>query len=296
MIGEVVREFVRELPNSVVYVYDNGSSDQTAKVASEAGAIVRTEPARGKGNAVRRAFSDIDADIYVMADGDGTYDSAKLAQMIDLLINERLDMVTGIRDSYGDDQNTYRSGHAFGNRILSGLQRWLLTEITRDVLSGYRVMSRRFVKSFASSPTGFEIEMSLTSHAANLRAPCADVVTRYVPRVPGSVSKLRTYRDGARILRALVREFRLARPLALFGSIATFSIVLATLLSLPLFLEYLNSGLVPRFPTAILSASLSIVGFVFLACGIVLDSVAAARRDAVRLAYLGYELGQWADE
>ena len=288
VIGDVVAKFRAEVPEADLYVYDNGSSDATAEVASRAGAIVRAEPARGKGNAIRRAFADVEADVYVMADGDGTYDASKVTHMIELLISQRLDMVTGIRDSEGDEVNTYRSGHAIGNRVLSGLQRRMLGKVTSDVLSGYRVMTRRFVKSFAGGSTGFEIEMDLTSHAARLQVASADVATRYSPRVAGSTSKLRTYRDGWRILRSLLREFRISRPLAFFGSIAALFVVVATIASIPLLVQYFESGLVPRFPTAILSASMTTIAFVLLVCGIILDSVAVARREAARLAYLGW--------
>lgn len=286
-VAEVVGAFHAHLPAATVYVCDNGSGDATAERAERAGAVVVPEARPGKGHAVRRLLGDVDADVYVMVDGDATYDAAAAPGMVARLLAERLDMVTGVRRPAGDGDE-FPSGHAAGNRLFTWLAGRLLGGVTADVLSGYRVMSRRFVKSFPTLSRGFEIEMDLTAHAADVDAACADVATEYRPRPEGSASKLHTVRDGWRILTALVRQYRLMRPARFFGWICFWLVVAAVALGIPVFVEYLDTGLVPRFPTAILAASLVVIAVVALTCGVILDSVAERRREAKRLAYLGH--------
>lgn len=283
-IGQVVRDFRRALPQACIYVYDNASSDRTAAVAAAAGASVVSEPLRGKGNVVRRMFADVEADIYVLADGDDTYDAAAAPRLVALLCDEQLDMVNAARGHTTDE--AYRRGHKFGNRLFTQLVSSLFGKRFNDILSGYRVFSRRFVKSFPALATGFEIETELTVHALELRMPVREVVTAYKERPAGSVSKLSTFRDGFRILSTIVRLVKEERPLACFcaagGLLATASVVLA----FPLLLTYLETGLVPRLPTAVLSSGMMILAFLSFACGLILDSVAHARREMKRLHYL----------
>ena len=283
-IGQVVRDFREALPQARVYVYDNASSDRTSAVAAEAGATVVLEPLRGKGNVVRRMFADIEADIYVLADGDDTYDAAAAPHLIDVLCREQLDMVNAARRNAST--LAYRRGHRFGNRLFTRLVSGLFGKRFEDILSGYRVFSRRFVKSFPALAKGFEIETELTVHALELRMPVREIATDYKERPEGSVSKLSTFRDGFRILRTIVRLAKEERPLAFFSLggavLATFSLVLA----FPLLLTWLDSGLVPRLPTAVLASALMILAFLSLACGLVLDSVAHGRREMKRLHYL----------
>jgi hypothetical protein len=283
-IGQVVRAFRRALPRAQVYVYDNASSDRTGAVAAEAGAAVVQEPLRGKGNVVRRMFADIEADIYVLADGDDTYDATAAPQLIELLCREQLDMVNAARRSAG--QEAYRRGHKFGNRLFTRLVSGLFGKRFDDILSGYRIFSRRFVKSFPALAKGFEIETELTVHALELRMPVREVVTAYKERPEGSVSKLSTFRDGLRILGTILLLAKEERPLAFF-SLGGAALALASLaLAFPLLLTYLDTGLVPRLPTAVLVCALMIMAFLSLACGLVLDSVAHGRREMKRLHYL----------
>ena len=284
-VGEVVREFSRVLPNAVVYVYDNNSSDRTAEIAAEAGAVVREERHQGKGNVVRRMFADVDADIYVMVDGDMTYDAPSAPEMIRRLTTDNLDMVVGTRlDS--DKKGQFRTGHYWGNIAMTRFVSMLFGARLTDIFSGYRVFSRRYAKSFPAVAEGFEVEAALTIHALQLRMPVAEMATPYWARPSGSESKLRTYRDGLRVLWAIAVLFKELRPLLFFTIwavvLATFSVVLAY----PIFLTYLQTGLVPRFPTAVAAAGSMILAFISLNCGLILDSVSRGRQEARLLAYL----------
>jgi glycosyltransferase involved in cell wall biosynthesis len=287
-ILDTVQAFRAALPLSVVYVIDNGSSDRTAEIAREAGAVVRREPRRGKGNAVRRAFADIDADVYVMADGDGTYDVQASVGMIELLVQSHLDMVTGCR--IHTDPQAYRAGHVFGNRLFNRMVQVLFGAGVRDVFSGYRALSRRFVKSFPAMSVGFEIEAEMTIHALQLRMSQAEVDCSYVKRRPGSRSKLNTVRDGFRILQLVIRLLRLYRPRTFFGSLGTAISLLSVALGVPLVMTFLESGQVPRFPTAILATGLALLGALFWLLGLVLESVSQVSIEVKRLAYLALPL------
>lgn len=283
-IGKVVADFRAALPDATVYVYDNNSTDRTSEVAAAAGATVRRERRPGKGNVVRRMFKDVDADVYVMVDGDDTYEAAAAPALVQRLVDEQLDMVVGKRVE--THQAAYRMGHRFGNAFLTGLVRRLFGSQIDDMLSGYRVFSRRFVKSFPSSAREFEIETELTVHAGQMHMAIAEVDTRYKERPPGSTSKLRTFRDGWRILVTIVNLMRNERPLLFFGGIAFVLGALALALGIPLVVEYERTGLVPRFPTAILCTGLGVVAGVSAATGLVLDLVAHVRREVKLLAYL----------
>jgi len=285
-IAKVVSDFKAALPGATVYVYDNNSTDKTSEVAAAAGAEVRRELRKGKGNVVRRMFQDIEADVYVMVDGDDTYDVAVAPKLIDRLVTDNLDMVVGQRIE--THEAAYRAGHRLGNRVLTGLVAWLFGAQIEDMLSGYRVFSRRFVKSFPSSSREFEIETELTVHAMQMRMPVAELETNYKERPPGSTSKLRTFRDGWRILMSITNLMRNERPLLFFSLLALVFWLAAVILGLPVFLEYLDTGLVRRFPTAILCMGLVTVGVVGVATGLILDLVAHVRREAKLLAYLQY--------
>lgn len=283
-IGRVVGDFKKVLPAAVVYVYDNSSDDRTPIIAQEAGAVVRVVPLRGKGNVVRRMFADIDANIYVLVDGDDTYDPSSATCMIKKLITEQLDMVVGVR--VAEDKAAYRLGHQFGNSILTNFVTKIFGRGFTDMLSGYRVMSRRFVKSYPAIATGFEIETELSVHALQLRLPFAEFETPYKARPQNSQSKLNTYRDGLHILMTIFQLFKMERPLMFFG---IFSVLLATaalVLMYPVLITYLETGLVPRFPTAILSTGLMLLAFLSLACGLILDTVTRGRQELKRLFYL----------
>jgi glycosyltransferase involved in cell wall biosynthesis len=283
-VARVVGDFRAALPAAVVYVYDNASTDGTAEEARRAGAVVRHEPLRGKGNVVRRMFADIEADVYVLVDGDDTYDAGAAPEMVQALVEQGLDMVTGRRTT--DVKAAYRPGHKFGNRLLSGIVRRIFGDRISDMLSGYRVLSRRFVKSFPALAQGFEIETELTVHALELRMPMAEIATRYKERPEGSASKLKSYRDGAKILWLIFLLVKEERPLqfffGLFLALATLSIGLA----IPIFAEFLRTGLVPRLPTALLSTALMLLAFLSLAVGLILDTVTHGRREMKRLSYL----------
>jgi glycosyltransferase involved in cell wall biosynthesis len=283
-IAQTVAGFRAALPHATIYVYDNNSNDRTRQIAAAAGAIVRTERMQGKGNVVRRMFADVDADIYVMADGDATYETAAAPAMIAQLIDEQLDMVVGARKSEVDA--AYRRGHRFGNRLLTNLLAWTFGRSFSDILTGYRVFSRRFVKSFPVLSAGFEIETEISVHALELRMPVAEVVTAYAARPEGSVSKLSTYSDGWRILRTIVMLVRFERPLMFFGSLAALFAALAVILAIPLGITYVQTGLVPRLPTAILATGLMIVAGLSGMAGLILDTVVRGRREVRRLAYL----------
>jgi glycosyltransferase involved in cell wall biosynthesis len=283
-IGRTVAAFRAALPQAAVYVFDNNSSDGTADAARAAGAEVRTERMQGKGHVVRRMFADVDADIYVMADGDATYDAAAAPAMVRQLIDERLDMVVGARQSEVDA--AYRRGHRFGNRVMTGILARLFGRSFSDILSGYRVFSRRFVKSFPVLSAGFEIETEISVHALELRMPVAEVVTAYGARPEGSASKLSTWSDGARILSTILTLFRIERPVLYFGTIGLVLALLAVVLAVPLVITYAQTGLVPRIPTAVLSTGLMILAFLNGFCGLILDTVVRGRREVRRLAYL----------
>ncbi|MBK7538677.1 MAG: glycosyltransferase [Myxococcales bacterium] len=283
-IASVIADFRAALPTATVYVYDNRSTDRTAEVARAAGAIVRREERPGKGNVVRRMFQDIEADVYLMVDGDDTYQAAQAPRMIERLLDDRLDMVVGRRVEI--HQDAYRGGHRLGNRLLTGLVGALFGSQLADMLSGYRVFSRRFVKSFPSSSREFEIETELTVHAMQMRMACAEIDTPYKERPSGSVSKLRTFRDGWRILLAITNLVRNERPLMFFAAIAALLWIVAAALGAPVVLHWLDTGKVPRFPTAILASAIVVVGVIALATGLILDLVAHVRREVRLLAYL----------
>lgn len=283
-IGAVVADFRRAMPHAVVYVYDNNSSDETNDLAARAGAVVRREPLQGKGNVVRRMFADVEADAYVLVDGDGTYDAGSAAGMVELLLRESLDMVVGARAAASGD--AYRLGHAFGNKFLTGAVGFIFGKRVGDMLSGYRVLSRRFVKSFPALAAGFETETEITVHALELRVPIAEVVTPYGARPAGSASKLRTFRDGFRILRTIFLLVKEERPLGFFAGVAAILALTSLVLAWPLLTQYLETGLVPRFPTAILAMGLMILAFTSVVAGLVLDTVTLGRRELKRLHYL----------
>jgi glycosyltransferase involved in cell wall biosynthesis len=283
-IGRTVAAFKAALPEATVYVYDNNSRDRTCEVAAQAGAVVRQERMQGKGNVVRRMFADVEADIYVLSDGDLTYDADAAPELVNLLVDEQLDMVVGARKS--EVELAYRRGHRFGNAMLTGMLAQLFGRSFTDILSGYRVFSRRFVKSFPVLSAGFEIETEISIHALELRMPVSEIVTNYAARPEGSTSKLSTYRDGWRILRTIVNLFRIERPVLFFGAIGAVTLLLAIVLAIPLAITYAHTGLVPRFPTAVLVTGLSIVGLLNIFTGLILDTVVRGRREIRRLAYL----------
>ncbi|CAG9264719.1 glycosyltransferase [Paraburkholderia unamae] len=283
-IADVVRDFQHALPSATVYVFDNNSSDGTAGIAREAGAVVRAVSDQGKGNVIRRMFADVEADVYVMVDGDGTYDAKAAPQLVDALVSGALDMVVGTRVS--DERAAYRPGHRFGNRLLTQCVATLFGRTFTDMLSGYRAFSRRFVKSFPAHAAGFEIETELTVHALELRMPVAEVATLYGARPEGSESKLNTWQDGLRILLMIVRLFKAEKPLLFFSLGFFVCALLSIVLAVPVIDEYLRTGLVPRLPTALLCAALMLFGAILLTCGIVLDTVTRGRAEAKRFAYL----------
>ena len=283
-IAKVVNDFKMTLPNGDLYVYDNNSKDKTAEVAHTAGAIVRTELRRGKGNVIRRMFADIEADIYLLVDGDDTYDVATAPVFLQTLVSDGLDMVSGRRIAVGG--NAYRTGHVMGNQLLNRATVMIFRLKVLDMLTGYRVFSRRFVKSFPVTAEGFSIETELTVHAGRLLMPVAEVDTPYRERAHGSVSKLHTWRDGLRIVFAIARLVREERPLVFFAAICALLILLSLILGVPVVLEYLKTGLVPRLPTAVLSMGLMLLAFLSLASGLILDTVTRGRWELKRLAYL----------
>jgi glycosyltransferase involved in cell wall biosynthesis len=284
-IAQVVSDFRAALPEATVYVYDNNSSDGTVAAAEAAGAAVRRETRQGKGNVVRRMFADVDADIYVLVDGDATYDAPSARAMIARLIEDRLDMVVAKR--VDQEQAAYRVGHRAGNRLLSGFVANVFGRTVSDMLSGYRVFSRRFVKSFPVLSDGFEIETELTVHALELGLPAAEVPTPYYARPVGSQSKLNTWADGLRILRTIVRLYRSERPLTFFSGIGASLAIMSVGFAVPVVLTFLREGVVPRLPTAILSTGLMLSALLAVACGLILDTVTRARREIKLLAYLG---------
>lgn len=284
-IANVVRDFRAALPGATVFVYDNNSDDSTASIAQEAGAVVRAERLPGKGNVVRRMFADIDADVYVLVDGDDTYDATSATKLVARLEADILDMVTGVRVSA--ENGTYRPGHRFGNVFLTGIVSLVFGNRSSDLLSGYRVFSRRFVKSFPALASGFEIETELTVHALELRMPIAEIETPYRSRPSGSESNLRTIHDGLRILRTIGWLAKSERPLPFFGLVFALLALTSVILAWPLLTTYFETGLVPRFPTAVLSTGLMLLAFLSMACGIILDTVTRGRQEMKRLHYLG---------
>ena len=283
-IRHVVAGFRAALPDARVFAYDNNSTDDTMAAARAAGALIGRERLQGKGHVVRRMFADIDADIYVLVDGDNTYDAAAAPAMMDLLRRDRLDMVTAIRVT--DAARAYRRGHRTGNSLLTGLVAGLFGARVTDMLSGYRVFSRRFVKSFPALTGGFETETELTVHALQLAMPLGELETAYRERPAGSASKLHTIRDGLRILRLILMLVKDERPLPFFSLCAALLFVTGLALGVPVVVEFLRTGLVPRLPTAIVAAALVALSFLSLACGLILDSVGRGRREMKRLAYL----------
>lgn len=283
-IPRVVAAFRNALPEATVFVYDNNSRDRTREAALAAGAVVRTERLQGKGHVVRRMLADIEADVYVLVDGDDTYDAAAAPEMIRLLLEERLDMVTGTRIT--DAVAAYRPGHRLGNAVLTGVVRLIFGNRISDMLSGYRVFSRRFAKSFPALAAGFETETEFTVHALELSMPVGEVVTAYRERPPGSASKLNTWRDGFRILRTIALLVRRERPLPFFALLALALALLSVGIAVPVFQTFLATGLVPRLPTAVLSTGLMLLAFLSLACGLILDTVTRGRMEAKRMAYL----------
>lgn len=287
-IGGVVRNFRAALPNAKIFVYDNNSTDDTSEVARRAGAIVRREEQRGKGNVVRRMFADIEADVFVLVDGDDTYDASCARILIDRLLRDSLDMVNGARTAQSD--GAYRRGHRFGNLFLTGCVSYVFGDQLSDMLSGYRVFSRRFVKSFPALSSGFEIETELTVHALELRLPIAEVPTRYGERPKGSTSKLNTYRDGVRILLTIINLVKQEKPLQFFGAIFALLALSSIAIEIPVLTTYLKTGLVPRLPTALLGTGMMLLAFLSLVCGLILETVTRGRIELKRLHYLAVPL------
>jgi glycosyltransferase involved in cell wall biosynthesis len=283
-VATVVADFRKALPSADIFVYDNNSSDRTVAVARDAGAVVRRERRQGKGHVVRRMFADVDADIYVLVDGDATYDAASAPRLIDSLLSDRLDMVVGLRVDQA--VAAYRPGHRTGNRILTGFLSAVFGQAFKDILSGYRVFSRRFVKSFPVLSDGFEIETELSVHALELALPVAEIETPYYARPEGSVSKLNTWRDGFRILSTILKLYRSEKPLRFFTGIGVFLTLISIGLAIPVFVTYLEEGIVPRLPTAVLSTGLIILAMLSVSSGLVLDTVTRGRREMKLLAYL----------
>ncbi|MCX4159942.1 MULTISPECIES: glycosyltransferase family 2 protein [Paraburkholderia] len=283
-VPNVIRDFREALPGAEVFVFDNNSTDKTIEVARAAGATVRKVPLRGKGNVIRRMFADVDADVYVLVDGDDTYDARVAPRMVSALIDESLDMVVGTRIS--QEQCAYRFGHRFGNVALTRCVSSIFGRTFTDMLSGFRVFSRRYVKSFPAHASGFETETELTVHALELRMPVSEVVTAYRSRPEGSCSKLNTYRDGFRILVTIVKLLKSEKPFAFFASGSLLCVLVSVLLAIPLLETYVETGLVPRLPTALMCVALVLFGGILLTCGMVLDTVTHGRAEAKRLAYL----------
>lgn len=283
-IAAVVKDFFAALPHCLVFVYDNNSSDKTVAKAVAAGAIVRYERMQGKGNVLRRMLADVEADVYVVVDGDATYDASACPTMIERLLSENLDMINGMR--IATNKEAYRPGHRFGNALLTGLIKSIFGTGLDDILSGYKVMSRRFVKSMPLLSGGFETESELAIHALSLRMPIAEVPTDYRDRPRGSDSKLRTYRDGLRILRTIVWLMKEERPLLFFSIVSGILAVMALIIVEPVVATFLSTGLVPRLPTAVLAASIMLLSFLSLSCGLILDTVTRGRREMKRMVYL----------
>jgi len=286
-IDAVVNSFKKILPEANIFVYDNGSNDNTTSVALNAGAIVRNEPNRGKGNVIKRAFLDVDADIYVMVDGDATYDISQVDNLIEILISENLDMISGYRIS-DNLKGEYRPGHVFGNWLLSKTVSTIFGKGFKDMLSGYRVMSKRFVKSFPILSKGFEIETEMTIHCLQLGIAFKELPVQYYPRKNGSQSKLKTYSDGFRILGLIFRLYKDEKPLQFFLSISILLFLVSIVIAIPIFSTFIETGLVPRLPTAVLATGLMILSFLSLASGLILDGISKTRSEIKKLSYLKY--------
>jgi len=283
-IGKVIADFRAALPQAAIYVYDNNSTDNTVEAARAAGAVVRRETYQGKGHVVRRMFNDVEADIYVLVDGDATYDAPSAPAMIAKLVEDRLDMVVATR--LDREEAAYRPGHRAGNAMLTGFVAHMFGHAFTDILSGYRVFSRRFVKSFPILSGGFEIETELTVHALELELPVGELATPYYSRPSGSASKLSTWHDGFRILWTVLKLYRAERPLSLFGAFGIALGIMSIGLAIPIVITYVQEGLVPRLPTAVLSTGLMLLAFLSIACGLILDTVTRGRREAKLIAYL----------
>ena len=283
-VRAVVERFAASLPGARVFVYDNNSTDDTARAAAASGAVVRNVPLQGKGNVIHRMFADVDADVYVLVDGDGTYDAALAPILVRGVVEDGLDMVCGARVSFDDD--AFRTGHKFGNRFLTGVVRGIFGRQFQDMLTGYRALSRRFVKSFPAHSGGFEVETELTVHALQMRLPSAEIETAYGARPDGSSSKLNTFRDGVRILLMIGLLVRDERPLPFFGLIGALALLTGAALAAPVLIHYLHTGLVPRYPTLIVSVGAGLIALLSFVCGLVLDTVSRARLEQRRLAYL----------
>lgn len=283
-IADVIKSFQISLPEARIFVYDNNSHDLTVQRAKEAGAIVRSEPRQGKGNVVRRMFADIDADMYLMVDGDVSYDASAAPRLIQKLIDDELDMVVGVR--VPQTETAHRPGHAWGNKIFNTTLRWLFGGDLRDIFSGYRVFSKRFVKSLPAQSGGFDIETEMSIFALQMRLPIVEVDTSFFDRAAGSESKLSTFRDGFRILLRMLTLLKDNKPLFLFGSITAFLWIIGIILGTPVLMTYLDTHTVPRLPTALITVSLGIVGMLSLACGLILDSLSRVRSELLRLRYL----------
>ncbi len=284
VIQGVVKDFQSHLPDATIYVIDNNSTDNTGDCARNAGAYVIVEKLKGKGNAVRRAFSDVEADVFIMADGDGTYDASRAPELINLLVSNNLDMVVGTRET--DSKEAYRSGHRIGNKSFNMLLRYMFGDRFTDIFSGYRVFSRRFVKSFPALSAGFEIETELSVHAIQMGSPTQEVETRYFDREEGSESKLRTYRDGFRILLTMLKLMKHMRPMYMFSTIALLLAILSLGIGLPVVASYMETGLVDRIPTTVAAAGLMVLSAITLVSGLILDSISFSLRNTKRLAYL----------
>jgi len=286
-IFQVISDFKHAMPEIVPYVFDNNSTDKTKEEAIRAGAKVISVKDKGKGNVVRRIFADVNADVYVMVDGDATYDASSVHKLVDKLIDDQLDMVVGCRNVVSDKSiKAYRLGHEFGNKMLTGSVMTIFGGKFTDMLSGYRAFTRRYAKSFPALSRGFETETELTVHALELRMPYGEVATLYGERPEGSVSKLSTYKDGIRILKTIIRLYMREKPLYFFGIMTILFCTISVTLAIPLFAEYFVTGLVPRLPTAVLSAMTMLAGFLTLSCGLILDNINIARHESRRLAYL----------
>ena len=283
-IAAVVSNFRRAIPNAHIYVFDNASTDRTSFMAQAAGATIIRETHKGKGHVVRRMFAEVEADIYLMADGDGTYDAASAPELIALMLRERADMAIGARANIIQDAG--RKGHAFGNRLFNGLYKRLFSNDYQDIFSGYRVFSRRFVKTFPALSKGFEIETEMSVHASELAIPVVEIELPYGKRPEGSTSKLNSVRDGLKILNTFVKLLKETHPVRFYGLLAFATLSFSLALGMPIIITYLETGLVPRLPTAILSMGLALMFVMLSACGMILDSVAQGRIEAKRLAYL----------
>jgi glycosyltransferase involved in cell wall biosynthesis len=292
-IAKVVSDFRQALPEAAIFVYDNNSTDRTVDVARRAGAVVRSEPMQGKGNVVRRMLAEIEADVYVLVDGDDTYEAAAARRMVNELREKRLDMVVGIRKEAEPGGEAYRRGHAWGNKAFNGVFAACFGNTFSDIFSGYRVFSRRFVKSFPALSSGFEIETEMSIHALELRLPSAEVPTQYFARPVGSESKLNTYRDGLRILGSMLRLFKQVAPFRFFGGISLAGGVLSLALGLPVIYEFIQTGLVPRFPTAILASGIMVLSGVAFITGVITESISHGRVEQKRLQYNVLPVPDW---